>query len=461
MTMAKSFIQNFTIKGLFGYKDVSIDFDENVKIIIAENGAGKTTILSCLYYLLNGDYESLLKIKFASISIKFESRKEAFCFEKLQIRSYCQYLISSRDEESSVKSFVKKVLGENVLQDLINKSLSSNDIDKLYEVYQQKIHFPRDLWHQILSSLIDSEQKYKTFRNLNQFLNSTGYKFLYYPTYRRIEEDFRNILKNKKRNRHIFSRGEIDEYFDSTIIKFGMDDVEERIAKIVDFIKQSSVTGFASVSGSMITKLLENDLNSETSQEFNIDEVSIVLSRVGKNMSEDDKKKIINQIKVDSDLSEQEPFLRYFLRQLLDVYRKQQKYDTAIKKFVDVCNKYLESKRFVYDESNVSIRIERCCNNTNEEAYKNECGNIDLKCLSSGEKQIVSIFSQLYLELDSKFLILFDEPELSLSLYWQQMLLPDIMESNKCMFMLAVTHSPFIYDNALRDSAVALSIYSK
>lgn len=81
MIMARSFIQNFSIKSLFGYKDVSIDFDENVKIIIAENGAGKTTILSCLYYLLNGDYESLLKIKFASISIKFESRKEAFCFE--------------------------------------------------------------------------------------------------------------------------------------------------------------------------------------------------------------------------------------------------------------------------------------------------------------------------------------------------------------------------------------------
>lgn len=269
------------------------------------------------------------------------------------------------------------------------------------------------------------------------------------------------MRKNKKRNRHIISRGEIDRYFDSTIIKFGMNDVEERIAKIVDIIKQSSVTGFASVSGSMITKLLENDLNSETFQDFNIEEVSIVLSRVGKNMSEADKKEIINQIKVDSDLSEQEPFLRYFLRQLLDVYRKQQKYDTAIKKFVDVCNKYLESKRFVYDESNVSIRIERCYNNNNEETYKNECDNIDLKCLSSGEKQIVSIFSQLYLELDSRFLILFDEPELSLSLYWQQMLLPDIMESSKCIFMLAVTHSPFIYDNSLRDSSVALSIYSK
>ena len=211
----------------------------------------------------------------------------------------------------------------------------------------------------------------------------------------------------------------------------------------------------------MITKLLENDLNSEVFQNFNIEEVSIVLSRVGKNMSEADKEKIINQIEIDSDLSEQTPFLRYFLGKLLDVYRMQKKYDTAIKNFVDVCNKYLENKRFVYDESNVKLHIVRCVDESENRRNGEECDDIDLKSLSSGEKQIVSIFSQLYLELDSKFLILFDEPELSLSLYWQQMLLPDIIQSNKCVFMLAVTHSPFIYENDLRDNAVALSIYSK
>lgn len=81
--------------------------------------------------------------------------------------------------------------------------------------------------------------------------------------------------------------------------------------------------------------------------------------------------------------------------------------------------------------------------------------------LSSGEKQIVSIFSQLYLEYEKRFVILFDEPELSLSLFWQQDLLPDIMKSDKCVFMLSVTHSPFIYDNELRNNAVALSTYTK
>jgi hypothetical protein len=56
-------------------------------------------------------------------------------------------------------------------------------------------------------------------------------------------------------------------------------------------------------------------------------------------------------------------------------------------------------------------------------------------------------------------LVLFDEPELSLSMLWQKELLPDIVNSNKCNFLLAVTHSPFIFDNELDRYAVGLNEY--
>ena len=54
-------------------------------------------------------------------------------------------------------------------------------------------------------------------------------------------------------------------------------------------------------------------------------------------------------------------------------------------------------------------------------------------------------------------MILFDEPELSLSMRWQKRLLPDIVNSGRCVFLLAATHSPFIFENNLREYAVALS----
>lgn len=78
---------------------------------------------------------------------------------------------------------------------------------------------------------------------------------------------------------------------------------------------------------------------------------------------------------------------------------------------------------------------------------------IELSMLSSGEKQIVSLFSRLYLESDNKCVLLIDEPELSISMKWQKMLLPDIMRSGNCSLLLTVTHSPFIFDNEFDNDA--------
>ena len=82
---------------------------------------------------------------------------------------------------------------------------------------------------------------------------------------------------------------------------------------------------------------------------------------------------------------------------------------------------------------------------------------MQLSQLSSGEKQIVSIFSQIYLDLDKQFVVLLDEPELSLSIYWQENLLPDILASGKCMFLMAVTHSPFIFGQKLKQYTVGIN----
>ena len=83
---------------------------------------------------------------------------------------------------------------------------------------------------------------------------------------------------------------------------------------------------------------------------------------------------------------------------------------------------------------------------------------IQLGSLSSGEKQIISIFSKLILNLDKKFLILIDEPELSLSLEWQQRLLPDMLKQNSCNQIIAITHSPFIFDNEFDANATTIEI---
>ena len=123
--------------------------------------------------------------------------------------------------------------------------------------------------------------------------------------------------------------------------------------------------------------------------------------------------------------------------------------DNSIKEFERICNEYLVGKKFIFDESNVTLNIYN--NITNDK--------VELNQLSSGEKQIVSLFSKIYLEEKNDFIVFFDEPELSLSIKWQKQLLPHILESNKCSFLLAVTHSPFIFSNYLEDYTIGLNVF--
>ena len=67
----------------------------------------------------------------------------------------------------------------------------------------------------------------------------------------------------------------------------------------------------------------------------------------------------------------------------------------------------------------------------------------------------------MYLSKEKEFIVLIDEPELSLSIKWQETILEDMVQSGKVKYLMAVTHSPFIYNNSLQKYAVGMSNFVK
>lgn len=199
----------------------------------------------------------------------------------------------------------------------------------------------------------------------------------------------------------------------------------------------------------IILKQLQTGFPDEVDlKKINRDEIEIILNRIqSKNLSDKEKNNIKELLKTEKIKERKE--LAYFLIKLQEIYVEQKELDDAIKRFRDVVNKYLVDKLFVFDESKVTLKI----------FNKNNNKEVKLSQLSSGEKQIVSLFSKIYLEKYDKFIVLFDEPELSLSIKWQRQLLPHIVNSKKCAFLLAVTHSPFIFDNELDECAISLNVF--
>jgi predicted ATPase len=436
-------INNFYINSLYGERDVDISFNTPYKIIVADNGYGKTTILNAFYALASGDVAKLRKIEFSKIGMVFSDGAKIE-FNKSDFEPDLEFIKSHH-----FFGHLEKALGIDLILKLIDESTrvpaSRVDQSPLFRHAIKLSSVPPSLLREYLREVrLDKGSKITTMKaraNLDIIRAKFPYKCLHLPTYRRVEEDIKAF-------------GGAPEEVETLIstINFGMSDVKEKIDKITSEITRSSVEWFSKINGQMLSQLV-NGFKVTPEMVRSIEQprsVEIVLERIGKNITPPQKEQILGLVHSGEIFSNHEPLI-YFVANLLTVYEQQQENDTAIQQFTHFCNKYLSDKEFVYDESSVKISIIR----------KKNKSPVDIETLSSGEKQIISLFALLYLQKTDNLAIFFDEPELSLSIEWQRTLIPDILSSGKCKFLLCTTHSPFIFDNELEKITVDLSGYVK
>lgn len=447
-------IQKFEIDGLFGYKDIGISFNDNVMIVIGENGFGKTSILNALTFTLQGEWKMLSNICFDAISITIDGVQ--FAFTKKILKEYCEHLDRMKDDEGKdVTDFVKENIGEKDYLQL--QSLITDGKKKDFHNTVSNNPFLKGIPEHILYNAVlmrsERDKVFNIFSALREKVLNLGCEILYLPTYRRVEVGLDSLQLQRRRPsrvRYEDERNPISD-FNNAMIRFGMGDVQSKINNITSTISQSFVTGYAEASGDMIRQLLKGEYQDNHELTCDRRQMQIVLARIGNSLSSDEKEHILSMVDSQSKDLLDNNYLVYFLEQLLAVYKKQEKYDSAIKSFCKVCNKYLHEKEFIFDESNVTLRIYR---KFQDGIHLNDV--VQLNQLSSGEKQIVSIFSRIYLDVDKRYVILLDEPELSLSIYWQENLLPDLINSGNCDFLMAVTHSPFIFAQGLKQYTVGI-----
>ena len=449
-------IKKFKITGLFGFRNVDINFENNVKILIGENGFGKTTVLNSLYYLLNKKYTKLSNIEFETMELNFQN-EEKIQFTKFELESYINYIESNNNNRRMPLSVLKHLETLDLSEFINNDDIHEEKIIDFIKNSEIRHFAPMQIMVREISKYIKDYPSFDVFDRLEKIRNTLNFSILYLPTYRRVEEDLKNLGSFKERiihrndSRSYYKELEEDlEVTDDTLIHFGMEDVRKKIITVEQEIEKSTITGFSKLTGQMLSLFLNGFRKIEDNEIEELDEntIKIILHRVGDNISQEDKGKILTLLKNKPKLKEKNELVS-FIFQLIDIYNEHKHLDDKIKNFRDVCNNYLVDKQFRYDESSVDLDIYR--NGTDEK--------VEINKLSSGEKQIISIFSKIYLEKTDNLIVLFDEPELSLSLPLQKRLLPDIMNSKKCKFLLAVTHSPFIFKNELEKHAVGINIY--
>jgi predicted ATPase len=439
-------ITQFQVKNLHGYKNFNLEIKDNTIILVGENGSGKTTVLRLLYYFLSGQWRLLSTFQFEQLIITIDDRKHILPYSLLKKK------IRSRDVLRRLPHPIR-----NEIMHLWRGDVESLDMERIYSV-ANKFDIP------ISYLLRDFDENTPSLKELDKISeevrNSLKAQILYLPTYRRIEQELSFIFKGldidefRKRS----SRFEIPEKSNETyveLIEFGMKDVEFNIKKTLDKLKEFTRENLNNLTLGYLGDVVDRKyakVNVNQIKDISDETIDNVLNRIENTiLSTENKqhvKETIQKVKLGGNQREHSKVVSHYFIKLMYFQKDIQEKESQIKKFCDVCNEYMVDKKLIYDSVNFKFSIKSKADKKDDIERE-----IELRHLSSGEKQIVSLFSHVYLSGTKKYFVLIDEPELSLSVPWQKKFLIDIKNGEFCAGLVAVTHSPFIYNNELEKYA--------
>lgn len=425
-------ITEFKIKSLHGFFDYDIKLNEDLTFIYGENGSGKTTVLNMLDSVVSGDIYKLFKYNFKKIIVNFENRNsDKKCYIEVELNK----------KDSTLDSYLSiHFTGEdgNTLTD---------------KIYYKEVKFDERHFHSKKSLKIIRE----TFNYIFLPLNRLSYKMgslesvtsrnrinhrPYFINKGYSSEDMNGVEKLVK-NFVAITNSQINKLnigFRQDILKSALEitDDKESDNYLLNASEEVLVSKLELIKNKYIELLVE--LKAIKSEDQKISGVKYF---------DDLIKKVKNNIEKNPGTPNSHTELRGAYVELIRISKLIELHEklnseiailkTPIDEFIKYTNRFLNNGK---DKKNLVInsagQIYFTTNYTNEK--------VKLKYLSSGEKHVVTLFANLIfkLERDDFTIFIVDEPELSLHLSWQKMLVETIREINTNMQIVLATHSPEI-----------------
>lgn len=423
-------ISELKIRALHGIYDYDVEFNDDITFFYGENGCGKTTILNILGNIISGEIYKLFRYKFKSIELRYYSMNDEL--EKIII-----------------------TLGEFNNRDL---RIVVEDESEVIP-YNWKVQYG-----------LDSNSGKNSIRDIffKEFIVSQSirekFNFILLPLNRIAINDQNKGNFFMRRKRYL-------EHNQESSINTSMDSVEELVFDYVSTVNAKINALNNKFRNLIFTASLDINVDSEelnstlpwaphkivSELEKSSKNYMGVLKKLNINQEEEQQKKIIEYFDSLLDSAKEfqkdpnyipEPLHRHYsnlnrIGKITSIFEsinsQSQEIKINVKRFLEEVNFFLKQG---VDEKEIII-------NSFGRIYfisKISNGKLRLDYLSSGEKQIVTLFANLLFKKDINNLSIFivDEPELSLHLRWQKKFVEAIHNLNLQTQLIFATHSPEI-----------------
>lgn len=432
-------VNKLTCKNLYGFVNKTIEFKEKINLLVGINGSGKTSILNILHWLTKPSLPDLAVTEFLELTLDFTFKNEEYKLkatqDEVEIRLFLTNLTTNHEFDSIQATFH------------IHPSKISKNENLKAEFREQYVGLGPEKHEVATWSFIYDTLPMPIVIGLDRFLkdkNESENK-----RNRRGIPEKTNPLSNVK---EIANR----EYsiYRSRMLTLNSD-LNEKImmASFNKVYKQDQLNEL--IAKPMISKKQLTDLETKITKYFE----ESVFTKKNRSKKEEDSIQIIkdyfNELKdiLTEEIKVEKPLVYLMnisqianINLLMDEFKI---FEKRSKIFYDRINAYLTTLNSFFKDSAKEIIFKKDISelrfNILDKNGKIIEQNRDIETLSSGEKQILTLFTYLSFNTHNGNLFIIDEPELSLHPKWQEDFLPNVeklMPANAQL--LIATHSPVI-----------------
>lgn len=426
--MSHYFIESFKIEKLWGYRNIDLTFNNDVNVLIGPNGSGKTTILNLLHAILSGDLRSVVNFNFQQAKIGLKSFKSnSVRTIKVDIGDESLKLkVGQREYSAPIDIFFDRrpirpplrylYERDNIIRNMLSEEIDSESTPLVPLVWlpvsrrlpvtedEEERHARREPLESVdlrLEKLLSGLSRY--YSTLNAQLSER---------YREFERQVLLVILYSKEH------DQVDSILKAVTSSLPTETEKEQLLR-----------AFGDVG------LLNEQMQNRINEHFRAIEKSVKrikqLSENPKPFSEFDRPKQISEFDHILVLS-----LISRTKDMVDLARKLENHRkdifAPVHLYENTVNSYLEDKTIKVDE-NDGLQIEMFS--------KSE---LKWRDLSSGEKQILILLTEVHLKIDEPVVYIADEPELSLHVQWQEQLLESLVTLGGQKQIIVATHSPDI-----------------